>query len=154
MIWNLLTNTEEPTGGCDNWGSWLMIGILFAIIIVWMVFSRRSQKKRQDEVQNTLDAVGPGNKVKTIGGICGIVVEVNNEDNTFILETGSETTGKCFIKFDKQAIYQTDALAKKQEPAAEKPVEKKEEAAEVPAETPVEAPAEEAAAPETEEKKD
>jgi len=154
MIWNLLTNTEEPTGGCDNWGSWLMIGILFAIIIVWMVFSRRSQKKRQDEVQNTLDAVGPGNKVKTIGGSCGIVVEVNNEDNTFILETGSETTGKCFIKFDKQAIYQTDALAKKQEPAAEKPVEKKEEAAEVPAETPVEAPAEEAAAPETEEKKD
>jgi len=115
MIWNLLTNTEEPTGGCDNWGSWLMIGILFAIIIVWMVFSRRSQKKRQDEVQNTLDAVGPGNKVKTIGGICGIVVEVNNEDNTFILETGSETTGKSYIKFDKKAVYQTDAVAKKTE---------------------------------------
>jgi len=148
MIWNLLTNTEEPTGGCDNWGSWLMIGILFAIIIVWMVFSRRSQKKRQDEVQNTLDAVGPGNKVKTIGGICGIVVEVNNEDNTFILETGSETTGKCFIKFDKQAIYQTDAVAKKTEAKAEeKPAEQAQETA-------VETPAEETVAPETEEKKD
>ncbi len=149
MIWNLLTNnTEQPTGGCDGWGSWLMIGILFAIIIVWMVFSRRSQKKHQDEVQNTLNAVGPGNKVKTIGGICGIVVEVNNEDNTFILETGSETTGKCYIKFDKQAIYQTDALTKKPEANAE----------ETPAEASVEEPvAEETAVEEpaqTEEKKD
>ena len=154
MIWNLLTSTEEQASGCDSWSSWLMIGILFAIIIVWMVFSRRSQKKRQDEVQNTLDAVGPGNKVKTIGGICGIVVEVNNEDNTFVLETGTESTGKCYIKFDKQAIYQTDALAKKTEPAAEAP-----KAEEAPAEA--EAPVEEAAeapkaeeAPETEEKKD
>ena len=148
MIWNLLTDTEKQPTGCDSWGSWIMIGLLFGIIIVWMVFSRRSQKKHQDEVQNTLNAVGPGNKVKTIGGICGIVVEVNNEDNTFILETGSETTGKCYIKFDKQAIYQTDATAKKPEPVAE----------EKPAEPPVEEPvAEETAVEtpvETEEKKD
>ncbi len=154
MIWNLLTGTEGTTG-CESWSSWLMIGILFAIIIVWMVFSRRSQKKRQDEVQNTLDAVGPGNKVKTIGGICGIVVEVNNEDNTFVLDTGTESTGKCYIKFDKQAIYQTDAVAKKTEPApAKKEPEEEPKAEEAPAEQPVEAPEEEAVAPETEEKKD
>jgi preprotein translocase subunit YajC len=111
-----------------------MIGGLFVVIVVWMIFSKRSQKKKQEEVQNTLDAVRPGNKVKTIGGICGIVVEVCPEDNTFILETGSESTGKCYMKFDKQAIYQTDAVAKKEEKPAEKTVEAPVEETEAPVE--------------------
>jgi RNA binding exosome subunit len=55
--------------------------------------------------------------VKTIGGICGIVVEVNPEDNTFVLETGTEASGKSYLKFDKQAVYQTDATVKKTEKA-------------------------------------
>ena len=55
-----------------------------------------------------LDAIQPGNKVKTIGGICGIVVEVC-DDNTVIIETGSETSGKSWVKMDKELIAQTDA---------------------------------------------
>ena len=65
---------------------------------------------------NMLNALKPGNKVKTIGGVCGVVVEVC-DDNTFVLETGTEMSGKSYIKFDKQAVYQTDAVAKKAEPA-------------------------------------
>ena len=68
---------------------------------------------------NMLNAIQPGNKVKTIGGICGVVVEVCPEENTFILETGSETSGKSYIKFDKQAVYQTDATAKKEDAPVE-----------------------------------
>ena len=60
-----------------------------------------------------LNAIKPGNKVKTIGGICGIVVEVCEDDNTFVLETGTEKSGKSYMKFDKQAVYQTDAVAEK-----------------------------------------
>ena len=67
-----------------------------------------------------INAVKPGNKVKTIGGICGIVVEVDNEENTFVLETGTELSGKSYIKFDRQAIYQTDAVVEKKE---DKPAE-------------------------------
>ncbi|MCD8200796.1 MAG: hypothetical protein LUD47_01810, partial [Clostridia bacterium] len=52
----------------------------------------------------------------TIGGICGIVVEVDDEESTFVLETGSEETGKFYIKFDKQAIYQTDAVPESTNP--------------------------------------
>ena len=72
------------------------------------------------------------------------------EDNTFVLETGSEASGKSYLKFDKQAIYQTDALDKKEEtpveeqelseaPAEEQPFEEMgapvEETAEEPVET-------------------
>ena len=116
MLFNLLqaTTTKNP------WLSWVIMGGLLVVIIVFMILSRRSQKKRQQEQIDQLNAIGPGNKVKTIGGICGIVVEVNAEDNTFVLETGSETHGKSYIKFDKQAVYQTDAQAKKEQPKEEK----------------------------------
>ena len=112
MLFSLLTDANASSSvqtPANPTGQWILMGILLVIIIVFMVFSRRSQKKRQEETQKTLDAVKPGNKVKTIGGICVVVVEVCNDDNTFVLETGSDKKGKSYIKFDKQAIYQTDA---------------------------------------------
>ena len=119
--------------------SWIFLVVLVGAMVLMMVFNRRSQKKRQEEQMNTLNAVKPGNKVKTIGGICGVVVEICDEDNTFVLETGTEKSGKSYIKFDKQAIYQTDAVAPKAVPA--------------PAEEPMEGPVEEAPV-ETQEKAD
>ncbi len=128
----------------NNVMSWVIIGLFAVVIVVFMFLNSRSQKKRQQETQAMLDAIQPGNKVKTIGGICGVVVEVCLEDNTFVLETGTEASGKCYIKFDKQAVYQTDAVAKKEEKAA--PAQEAEVAAETPVEeTPVEeAPVQEA----------
>ena len=122
MLYNLLTEAESTAA--KPWESYILMGVLLAIIVVFMVLNRQSQKKRQQEAVNMLNAIQPGNKGKTIGGICGVVVEVCPEDNTFILETGSEASGKSYIKFDKQAVYQTDAVAKKEEAApVEAPVE-------------------------------
>ena len=118
MWYNFLTETDTPT---KTWESYVLMGALLAIIIVFMFLNRQTQKKRQQETMDMLNAIKPGNKVKTIGGICGVVVEVCPEDNTFILETGSETTGKSYIKFDKKAVYQTDA--KKEAPVEEAPAE-------------------------------
>lgn len=140
MLWNLLNSaadgasSSEAASGCaSGMGTWLMMGMLILIIVVFMVFNKRSQKKRAQEQTQMLDAIQPGNKVKTIGGICGIVVEVCPEDNTFILETGSEKSGKSYFKFDRQAVYQTDAVVKPAAPvetpvAEEKPEEPFEEA--------------------------
>ena len=127
MLFNLLTSSEAPK--TDNgMGSLLMMGILVIVFIAFSIFNRRSQKKRQEEAQKQLDAIRPGTKVKTIGGIMGVVVELC-DDNAFILETGSEKSGKCYIKFDKQSVYQSDALeeSKKVEEKAEEPVEEKAE---------------------------
>lgn len=99
--------------------TYLMLGILIVVVvlfIVWGVFQSKKRKKQEQEARDLINAVKPGNKVKTIGGICGIVVEVNDEDDTFVLETGSENSGKSFIKFDRQAIYQTDAVVEKAAP--------------------------------------
>ena len=136
MLFQLLTSSSSSsaasTGG--SWGTWLMVGILVLLLVVFMVYNKRAQAKNQKEQAAMLDAIKPGNKVKTIGGICGVVVEVC-DDGTFVLETGTEASGKSFIKFDKQAVYQTDAVVEKKEEApapAEEP--KAEEATEEKAE--------------------
>lgn len=134
MLWNVLSSTTSSGADKGNpWGTWLMVGILVVILVVFMIYNRRSQQKRQEEAQNTINAIKPGNKVKTIGGICGVVVEIC-DDNTFVIETGTEASGKSYLKFDKQAVYQTDAVAPNATPA--KPVEEAKE--EVKEEAPVE----------------
>ena len=122
MLQNLMANS--------NIGSIVFIVLIVAAFVAMMIFNSRSTKKRQQESQKMLNAIKPGNKVKTIGGICGVVVEVNAEENTFVLETGTEASGKSYIKFDKQAVYQTDAVAEDAKKAKEA---KKEEKSEEPA---------------------
>ena len=134
MLKNLLIESSQIS-------TYVILGVLIVAIIVMFVFSSKRRKKQEEDAKNLIDAVKPGNKVKTIGGICGIVVEVDTEENTFVLETGSEQSGKCFLKFDRQAIYQTDAVVAKNAataPAEEATAEeaKTEEATAV--ETPVE----------------
>ena len=138
MLQNLMANS--------NIGSIVFIVLIVAAFVAMMIFNSRSTKKRQQESQKMLDAIKPGNKVKTIGGICGVVVGVNAEENTFVLETGTEASGKSYIKFDKQAVYQTDAVAEDAKKA------KEEEKSEEPAETKEDAKSEEPAS--SEEKKD
>ncbi len=110
MLLSLLEGeTATPAGG-NQWLSYVLIGVLVVVLIVSMVLMSRRSKKREQEAQKLIDAVKPGNKVKTIGGICGIVVEVDPEEDTFVLETGSEASGKCFMKFVRQAILESDAV--------------------------------------------
>ena len=68
-MFNLLAESGTP-------GSWTIVIILLVVMVAFMFYSNYTQKKRQKETQATLDALQPGNKVKTIGGVCGVVVEV------------------------------------------------------------------------------
>lgn len=124
MLFNLLETAEAGNKSNSNWLSWVLIGVLVVLMIGAMFLMNRKSKKRQQEADELINAVKPGNKVKTIGGVCGIVVEVDKEENTFVLETGSETSGKCYMKFDRQAILQSDAVVEKSDA---KPAKKEEE---------------------------
>ena len=128
----------EETPPSNNWAQYVLLAVLIVVFVVGFWWSGRANKKKRAEEEAKLNAVGPGNKVKTIGGICGIVVAIDPEEKTFVLETGDEEHGKCYIKFDRQAIYQTDAQA---EPAKKEPAvieasetEEKAEVKEAPAE--------------------
>lgn len=110
MIWNLLADTAESGSEATprNYTVIVVLGIIIVLIVVYMLFSGKKNKQRQKEYYEQLNAIGPGNKVVTAGGICGIVVETC-EDNSVIIETGSEGAGKSYIKMLKEQIVQTDA---------------------------------------------
>lgn len=136
MFWSLLA--EEPTQ--NPWMMYIVLGVVVVIFVVWMVFSGRKNKQRQKEYTEQLEAIRPGHKVKTAGGICGIVVEVC-DDNTVIMETGSETAGKSYIKMDKELIAQTDAKGPTQIAREEAEARRKAEEAEKKAKKSGEVPA-------------
>ena len=112
LNWLLEGNGFDP----QNIIMLFIVAVLIVVIVVFYIFSSKKRKKQEQDAQDLINAVKPGNKVKTIGGVCGIVVEVDNEENTFVLETGTEASGKSYMKFDRQAIYQTDAVVEKKEP--------------------------------------
>ena len=138
MLTYLLAENAEGGG----WTSYIWIIVLLVLLVAFFVWSFLSQRKKQKAYAEQINAVKPGCKIKTIRGMVGELVEVNPADGPFVLKTG-DSGGNCsYMRFDKQAIYQT----------IEAPAETKEEA---PAEAKEEAPAEEAKedAP-VEEKKD
>lgn len=154
MVFSLLTG-ETPADNPSNIVLWVLVGVIIVGFIAWMFFSGRKNKQRQKEYIEQLEAIRPGHKVKTAGGICGIVVEVC-DDNTVIMETGSETAGKSYIKMDKELIAQTDAkgptqIAREEAEArrkAEEAEKKAKKSGEVPAPVPArEEPAEEKSEP-------
>lgn len=121
-MYNLLVAQETTTTIM-----WIVLGV---ILIAWVVFSIFSNKKKQQQAQNMVNSLKKGDRVKTIGGICGFVVEVNDNENTFVLETGLDDN-KSYVKFDKGAIYQTaPAQGNAVEPKQEAVEEKKEEVVE------------------------
>ena len=105
MFYNLLESTDAANNGSST-----MITVVFIVIIVAMIglliWQTISGKKKQKEAQEMLNQLKKGDRVKTIGGVCGFVVEINDAENTFVLETGTEDK-KSYVKFDKGAIYQT-----------------------------------------------
>ena len=146
MFWSLLQSTGGTTEQGNPYMMYIVLGVVIVIFVVWMVFSGRKNKQRQKEYTEQLEAIRPGHKVKTAGGICGIVVEVC-DDNTVILETGSETAGKSYIKMDKELIAQTDAKGPTQiareEAEARRKAEEAEKKAKKSGEVPAPAPAHE-----------
>ena len=123
MLFSLLDGASSP-----QWVSYVLIGVLVVILVVSMVVMNRRSKKREAEDKARRDSVGPGNKVTTIGGVCGIVVSVDPEEDTFVLETGSEESGKCYMKFVRQAILESDAFADEKKGKSEESADKQSEA--------------------------
>lgn len=152
MLWNLLDAASDTTTNGDTTGQQIMmyviLGVIIVVFAVWIFISSRKNKQMRAEYDEQLNAIRPGHKVKTAGGICGIVVEVC-DDNTVIIETGSEASGKSYVKMDKESIAQTDAkgptqIAREEAAAAKQSAKNggEEQSAEAPAETSDEEPTE------------
>lgn len=108
MIWNLLAAASGGNGdeGGSSWSTIVIMAVLVVAIIGLFVWQSFNNKKKRKEAENMVNQLKIGDRVKTIGGICGFVAQINDAENTFVLETGLDEV-KSYVKFDKGAIYQT-----------------------------------------------
>ncbi|MDM8213594.1 preprotein translocase subunit YajC [Enterococcus hirae] len=75
-----------------------MIILLVVMVGMW-IFMGRNQKKQQQKRQELLNAIKPGDEVVTIGGLHGIVSEVNDSKNTVLLDCEG-----IFLEYDRASI--------------------------------------------------
>ena len=108
MIFNLMASSA---------GTWILMIALVAVLVFFMIYNRKAQAKRQKETMDMLNAIKPGNKVKTIGGICGVVVEVCAEPGQFTYDASTE----------KAPVSPVEEKVEKAEEVKEEPVETTEE---------------------------
>lgn len=106
MFFNILAeeSTDTTTPQTNPWLIWVVLGVVLVLFIAYTIWSRKSARKRQEEAQNILDNLQVGDIIMTIGGIYGKIVQVNNKENSIVIETGSDTD-KSFIKIDKVAFH-------------------------------------------------
>ena len=111
---NFLTNTA-PAGGMGS--TVIMMVIMIAIMYFVMI---RPENKRKKEAEQMRAAVKKGDKVVTIGGIVGVVVDV--KENKFVMETGAD---QVRIEFEKWAISTNETAAQNAKEEAKKAQEAK-----------------------------
>lgn len=84
-----------------------MIVSFLPIILIFVIFyfiAIRPQRKKEKETRAMIDALKVGDKVVTIGGICGKISKI--KDNYVVLETGNVGTPdeKSFVKMERNSI--------------------------------------------------
>ncbi|MBQ7222918.1 MAG: preprotein translocase subunit YajC [Bacteroidales bacterium] len=79
-------------------GSWSFMLMLVLIFVVMWLFMIRPQQKKQKEIDKFRAGLKKGDKVVTIGGIYGTVVEV--KDKTLLLQVDTDVK----IRVDKASV--------------------------------------------------
>ena len=79
----------------NSWSMWIMLILIFVVMWLFMI---RPQRKQQKELQKFREGLKKGDKVVTIGGIYGTVVEV--KEKTLLLEVDSNVK----IRVDKNSV--------------------------------------------------
>ena len=110
---NILTAT-----GTTGMASPLIMMVLMLVIFYFMLI--RPENKRKKEAEQMRSSVRKGDKITTIGGIVGTVVDV--KENKIVLETGAD---QVRIEFEKWAISTNETAAENAKAEAKKAQEAK-----------------------------
>ena len=111
---NFLTANPAASGmGSTVFMLVMMVAIMYFVMI-------RPENKRKKEAEEMRSAVKKGDKVVTIGGIVGVVVDV--KDNKFVMETGAD---QVRIEFEKWALSSNETAAEAKKTEAKKAQEAK-----------------------------
>ena len=106
------------TGATAGMGS--SIFMLIAMLAIFYFMLIRPENKRKKEAENMRSSVKTGDKITTIGGIIGTVVNV--KDEKIVIETGAD---QVRIELAKWAISTNETAAEAAQAASKKAQEEK-----------------------------
>lgn len=93
--------------GEDKNGSAVTMILLYAVVIggLWffMIRPQSKKKKQEDSMRNNLEI---GDEVTTIGGIIGKIVNIKDDTDTLVIETGVD---RSKIRIKRWAIASCDS---------------------------------------------
>jgi preprotein translocase subunit YajC len=99
--------TTGPTtrGAAPGWAKALndfqFIGPVLLALVVMMIFSSRSRNKQEKQKRALLDQLKRGDRVQTVGGVLGNVVEVRPEKVLLKVDESNNTK----VWFSRSAIH-------------------------------------------------
>lgn len=98
---------------------WMIViyALIFAALYFFLIRPNSKKKKQEAEMRNSLEI---GDEITTIGGIMGRVVAIKDDEDSIIIETGSD---RVKMKFKKWCISTVDTV--KEQPAPVEQIEKK-----------------------------
>ncbi len=77
-----------------------LIMILILVMWIFMMKSKRNQDRRRQEL---LNQIKKGDRIQTIGGILGTVVEVRDQDDEIVVKVDESSNTK--MRFIRAAIH-------------------------------------------------
>ncbi len=70
---------------------WLQMAPFFAVLIIIYFFMLRGPKKKQQEHQKMVQSLRKNDRVRTIGGILGTVIDIRGDDITLKIDESNNT---------------------------------------------------------------
>lgn len=102
---NLLGIILQAAGGGNAWSGLMLMVVVIAIFYFFMI---RPQQKRQKDIQKAREALKPGDKVVTAGGVYGKIKEIGD---VYMLV---EITDGVRIRIDKASVFASSEDAQQQ----------------------------------------
>ena len=112
--------TEGATNPDPAAGLLGMLPMLLIMIAVFYFMIIRPENKRKKEAEQLRSSIKNGDKITTIGGIVGKVVDV--KEDKFVIETGAD---QVRIEFAKWALSTNETAAEAAKEAAKKAEEER-----------------------------
>ncbi len=104
--------TETTSAGAGMSGTILMLVLMIAIFYFMLI---RPENKRKKEAEAMRNALKVGDKITTIGGIVGKVVDI--KEDKFVVESGADQVrielAKWALSTNETAVEDAKAKAKK-----------------------------------------
>lgn len=117
MLQFLTEATTTPDASASMWSTLVMLAVMFGILYFLMI---RPESKRKKEAEQMRNSIKTHDKVTTIGGIIGTVVDV--KEDRVVIETGAD---QVRIEFAKWGISSNESAEERRQAEVKKAQEAK-----------------------------